>query len=247
MFRPVHLYWTSRDGKGCTDEDTRLLAATAINLLTDIIVVVLPAPLIRNLNIRTREKWTLGFLMSLGALCVYLISSFSDLTCSSATIASIVRTVAMAQSLDKMRYDTTWNAFYVWIWLLVECNLAIICISVPTLRPLFRKLFPAAFVSTNISKDATHTASSHVPRDAKHASFNSVELQSLKNDAGIEIMRPHTGYAHQRQFGGWQREGLGSNSTMNSRMGDEVGEHFSQHRYRPNLVEESERRIARAV
>jgi hypothetical protein len=33
----------------------------------------------------------------------------------------------------------TWNAFIVWIWLVVECNLAIICISVPVLRVFVKK------------------------------------------------------------------------------------------------------------
>jgi hypothetical protein len=48
----------------------------------------------------------------------------------------------MSQSLLTLRYDMTWNAYIVWIWLIVECDLAIICISVPILRPLFKKWLP---------------------------------------------------------------------------------------------------------
>jgi hypothetical protein len=36
----------------------------------------------------------------------------------------------------------TWNAIMVWIWLTIECDLAIICISVPILRILLRRMVP---------------------------------------------------------------------------------------------------------
>jgi len=57
----------------------------------------------------------------------------------------------MSQSLTGLRYDMTWNAFIVWIWLVVECNLAIICISVPVLR-VFVKKFKARRKSGNLEE-----------------------------------------------------------------------------------------------
>jgi rhodopsin domain-containing protein len=50
----------------------------------------------------------------------------------------------MSQSLTGLRFDMTWNSFIVWIWLIVECDLAIICISVPVLRVLVKKYLPRA-------------------------------------------------------------------------------------------------------
>ena len=49
----------------------------------------------------------------------------------SATIASVIRTVVMFQSITVFHYDMTYNAYYVWIWVTVEINLAIACISRP--------------------------------------------------------------------------------------------------------------------
>jgi len=66
--RPVHLYWTSHDGKGCTDEGIRLLSATVINIITDFLVVLMPVPIIFKLQIPLREKIILAVLMSLGLL-----------------------------------------------------------------------------------------------------------------------------------------------------------------------------------
>jgi hypothetical protein len=50
------------------------------------------------------------------------------------------------------RYDLTWNGYVVWIWLIVECDLAIICISVPVLRVLFRRWFPKKDDKTVLGK-----------------------------------------------------------------------------------------------
>jgi hypothetical protein len=68
VFRPVHLYWTSVDGAGCSDEDTRLMVGTIINIITDILVVLMPIPIIIKLALPRRDKIILGFLMGMGAL-----------------------------------------------------------------------------------------------------------------------------------------------------------------------------------
>src|ERR1700753_577430 len=71
----------------------------------------------------------------------------------------------MSQSLTGLRYDMTWNSFIVWIWLIVECDLAIICISVPVLRILVRRLKPhSGGRTTGISHNRslpTHVAAMH--------------------------------------------------------------------------------------
>jgi len=73
----VYLYWTSYDGKGCADEDMRLMAATIINIVTDIQVVLMPIPIIRKLQVPLREKITLGLLMCMGVLYVPLTFTLS--------------------------------------------------------------------------------------------------------------------------------------------------------------------------
>jgi hypothetical protein len=62
------LYWTSIDGKGCSNEDARLLIATVVNIITDIQVVLMPIPIIMKLKRPMREKITLGILMCLGSV-----------------------------------------------------------------------------------------------------------------------------------------------------------------------------------
>jgi hypothetical protein len=94
----------------------------------------------------------------------------------SATIASVIRTVVMSESITVFHYDMTYNAYYVWIWVTVEINLAIACISIPILRPLVRQLAPwlsgrfssrgkgtwnFSFVSGSILKNLSNSDSSN--------------------------------------------------------------------------------------
>jgi hypothetical protein len=71
----------------------------------------------------------------------------------SATIASIVRTVVMVKAINVYRYDVTWIGYQVLIWLIVECNLAIICIWITVIRALMRKYVPCWSMSANRPKE----------------------------------------------------------------------------------------------
>jgi hypothetical protein len=81
----------------------------------------------------------------------------------------------MSESITVFHYDMTYNAYYVWIWVTVEINLAITCISIPILRPLVRQLAPwlsgsfsgrgkgtwnFSFVSGSVLKNLSNSASS---------------------------------------------------------------------------------------
>jgi hypothetical protein len=64
----------------------------------------------------------------------------------------------MARAITVYLYDITWAGYEVWIWLAVECNLAIICISIPVMRALVRKYAPCMSISTKSSKWPTSLA-----------------------------------------------------------------------------------------
>jgi hypothetical protein len=58
----------------------------------------------------------------------------------------------MAKAINVYRYDVTWIGYQVWIWLIVECNLAIIYISIPVMRVLVRKYARCLSISASWSK-----------------------------------------------------------------------------------------------
>ena len=132
----------------------------------------------------------------------------------------------MSQSLTGLRYDMTWNSFIVWIWLIVECDLAIICISVPVLRILVRRLKPHSTGRTGHSHNRslpTHVAAMNQANNLhpqnplplkQDASMSSLiqEGKSVRNAEGIEMYpRPNsyssTGPGQQNLIIGYDRYG----------------------------------------
>ncbi|KAK2784250.1 hypothetical protein FQN53_008690 [Emmonsiellopsis sp. PD_33] len=124
--RPLPAYWDWSLPGTCTDEAMRTLAFTTTNIITDGMVLVLPIPTFWKLRLPLRERIVLIVLMSLGLI---------------ACAASIIRTW-YAKLVFEISYDSTWDGYNIWLWVLVELNLAVICASVPCLRPLALRYFP---------------------------------------------------------------------------------------------------------
>ncbi|PGH27458.1 hypothetical protein AJ80_00937 [Polytolypa hystricis UAMH7299] len=138
---PVHHYWTALADQRCGNESSRVLAGTITNIITDILVLVLPMPTLWKLQLPAREKVVLIALMSLGLI---------------ACGASVVRAYYMYVSVD-LTYDVTWMGYYIWVWNAIEVNLAVICASVPTLRPFIRRYLPyLGFRHSSRSRYGTH-------------------------------------------------------------------------------------------
>jgi hypothetical protein len=96
----------------------------------------------------------------------------------------------MADALTVYRYDVTWMGYEVWIWLIVECNLAIICISVPVLRPLVRKYLPCLSMTTRHSKGLTSFASGSIfRRTSVRVECSDVQMPSSEEDKASRNMR----------------------------------------------------------
>ncbi|KAL2823263.1 hypothetical protein BDW59DRAFT_163427 [Aspergillus cavernicola] len=168
---PLHAYWdTTPDSSAeCSDEQARTLAFTITNLVFDIIVLILPAPTFWKLQLPIRERLVLIGLMSLGI--VYgnypLQPDFGQLlNLTRACAASAVR-LYYANRIYHTSYDVTWDGYQIWLWVLVEINLAVICASIPTLRPLVRRCLPQ--LGFNGSSYA-HSTLTHVTQDNTHIS-----------------------------------------------------------------------------
>jgi hypothetical protein len=129
--RPVHGYWTYTNTDHCTDEGTRLLVISIVNIVTDIIVIAIPMGAFWRLRIPIRQKIILFGLLSLGLV---------------ATVVSVVRTIFLAKA--ELEYDITWNGYVIWIMTMIECSLALICPSVPSLRPLAKHFLSSKIRST---------------------------------------------------------------------------------------------------
>jgi hypothetical protein len=129
---PIDGYWKATNTDHCIDEGDRLLVISIINVVTDIVVIVIPMGAFWRLKIQRRQKIILYFLLSLGLM---------------ATVASVVRTIFLVKA--ELEFDITWNGYVIWIMTMIECSLALICPSVPSLRPLVKKFLSSTWRSTN--------------------------------------------------------------------------------------------------
>ncbi|KAF2836950.1 hypothetical protein M501DRAFT_978701 [Patellaria atrata CBS 101060] len=136
---PIEAYWTipPKPGSTCLDEGIITLVLGIINCVADLLVTILPIPIIIKLHMPIRDRIGVIVLLSLGLIV---------------TVAGIVRTYFIWKSLIAS-YDRSWYSYPLWIAAAVEIDLGVICASAPALRPLVASWF--TYVHSAVSNKAT--------------------------------------------------------------------------------------------
>ncbi|KAK9311147.1 hypothetical protein V1524DRAFT_457636 [Lipomyces starkeyi] len=137
LCRPFAYNWDqSIPGGHCNNQILSYILTGSFNIVTDILVLCLPIPMIRKLQMPFRTKVALTLIFAIGFfICVI----------------SIVRTI----TLVKVSYtDITYSVPIALIWSMMEPTLAITIACVPIMRPLFKGM-----MSTN--KGASGSGSGH--------------------------------------------------------------------------------------
>ncbi|KAK3335121.1 hypothetical protein B0T19DRAFT_395014 [Cercophora scortea] len=119
---PVALFIPSQ-GAVCIDSLTVWYLTSIMNIVTDFIVFLVPLPAIYTLQLPRRQKLLVAAVFSLGFF-----------TCA----ISIVRLFTLHSAINTV--DPTWDNVPSAYWSVVELNCAILCASLPPLRPLLRRL-----------------------------------------------------------------------------------------------------------
>ncbi|KAK0385137.1 hypothetical protein NLU13_7615 [Sarocladium strictum] len=145
---PIAGFWDkSITDARCIDNQVQWFSNAGINILTDVIVFVLPLPVIGKLNLARGQKYSL-----LGIFCLGFF------TCA--------LSVARIRFL-KLTEDFTWTNVEAAVWSIAELSSGVLCSSLLTLRPLAVRVFPsmrsAAAKSTNqyYRQPNSHVASPH--------------------------------------------------------------------------------------
>lgn len=122
----------------CLNRTPLYMATAVLNMATDIILLVLPIPMIVKLQMPRIQK--------AGLICIFGVGSA---TC----VTSGVRLVLLFPMLKTT--DQTWAIVTPGIWILIEANLVIITGALPTMRLFFRHVAPR-FIGESSMRTRSH-------------------------------------------------------------------------------------------
>ncbi|GKZ23975.1 hypothetical protein AbraIFM66951_010227 [Aspergillus brasiliensis] len=180
---PVAKFW-NRDISGyCLSFEAVWFFNASMNIATDTTLLILPMPLLSQLQLPRMQKFALMGIFAVGGLVV--ITSILRL--------SSLRSVAQSS-------DTSYSNVGAAYWTAAECNVAIICACLPFLRPLVSRIFPR-FLSTNsynrYTRNPTMSASRMTgTRMTARSHRQKVELYSQDRDYGMYTIDVKSGEAN---------------------------------------------------
>lgn len=137
----------------CINLNTLTYASAGASIIFDVVILLLPLPIIIRLDATRRLRAEIAIMLSVGVLVL---------------ITSCIRMRYIAVFADST--NPTWDATDAILWSGIEISVAVICISLPAIRALFRSFFRA------------RTAESSLFRRSRRFSINS--------DAGVVPDQP---------------------------------------------------------
>ncbi|KAF6785739.1 hypothetical protein CSOJ01_15543 [Colletotrichum sojae] len=135
---PVAKYWDDRIPGGCIERSVLNYAIAGFNIFNDLIILVVPVPWLRSLQITFRAKLVLIGVFTCGAF---------------AAIVAIVRLHSLYVHGSAPISQQPLVGVDIAVWSGLEINIAIICASVPALKALFIKIIPKLGTYKKYSKN----------------------------------------------------------------------------------------------
>ncbi|PPJ57690.1 hypothetical protein CBER1_00166 [Cercospora berteroae] len=130
---PLARVWdpTVTDGH-CLNPGKVYLSMAGMNAATDVIMLILPMPLLNSLNLAFRQKMGIMLIFGVGSLTM---------------ITSLVRLALMIPLLKDV--DVSWAIVTPGTWVCIEANLIIVCACLPTMRLFLRHFYPRLIGENN--------------------------------------------------------------------------------------------------
>jgi hypothetical protein len=155
---------------------TLYLVSAPVNILTDLIILFLPMPLLTGLTLPPKQRIILIASFALGGF-VTVVDVMQIAYLQEASTARL-EALSGAEGLHYAQESIFWYAAPPCMWSTVEVNVGIICACSPVLKPLLVRLAPRFFGSLD-SKAAgnTNSDSSMVCSQWKSATKLSNQIQ----------------------------------------------------------------------
>ncbi|KAJ4314373.1 hypothetical protein N0V94_006475 [Neodidymelliopsis sp. IMI 364377] len=142
---PVDAYWqiTEQSTAKCVNRMALWYTNASVNIVTDLLVAIIPVPGLWGLQIPKRQKIALLGILTIGWFVC---------------IVSVIRLYALTV-FARHQDDTTYYSAPTAYWSAIEANLAIVCASLPALKPLVVRVVPV-FGTRYSSRGRSSTAAS---------------------------------------------------------------------------------------
>ncbi|KAK2012360.1 integral membrane protein [Colletotrichum eremochloae] len=181
---PIRKAWDIKITEGsCLDAGIFYMATAVSNIISDIVLFILPLPTLFSLRMKMALK--------IGAAVLFAIGSMTVAT-------SIVRLYYLPPVLKST--DVSWDSAPANIWTFIEGNLFVICGSMPTLRKFFKHFAPKVMGTMSNSSEyalnkynisaysnqrastmkSRHSRQSRLRKDYEQFSDDSTEMPTLK-------------------------------------------------------------------
>ncbi|KAF2744974.1 hypothetical protein M011DRAFT_460462 [Sporormia fimetaria CBS 119925] len=145
----------------CLDRTPLYMATAVLNIVTDVILLVLPIPMVLKLQMPKVQK--------AGVLCIFGVGS---MTC----ITSAVRFVLLFPM--RKTIDQTWAIVTPGLWILIEANLVIITGSLPVMRLFLRHVAPRLIGESSLQ---SHTGRKPGTGYGNGSRLRHTELRSIRS------------------------------------------------------------------
>ncbi|PNS15710.1 hypothetical protein CAC42_4162 [Sphaceloma murrayae] len=138
---PVASFWDARVKGTCLPHAVTWYFNAGLNVFTDLLIIVLPMPVLKNLNMPFKQRMALMGVFALGGF-VCIISFIR------------VRNLQEVAKTDDISYYNVSSA----VWSAIEVDVGIICACLPSLKATATRFFPRIFssaLSNNYSGNPT--------------------------------------------------------------------------------------------
>ncbi|KAJ6188491.1 hypothetical protein N7519_003399 [Penicillium mononematosum] len=159
---PLAKFWDPTVPGFCLDKKALWFSNSAIHILTDILILIYPMPVLKSLQLPRKQKFALMAIFALGGFVL---------------ITSVLRlkSLLVISNSDDPTYDNVGAA----TWSAVECNVAIICACLPGTRAFLSKLLPHIFSTRSNGYRSRTTRPSRTGRNVLTGNGNTEVLASV--------------------------------------------------------------------
>ncbi|KAI0204443.1 hypothetical protein F4808DRAFT_342750 [Astrocystis sublimbata] len=118
-------------GKKCVDRAAVFLSTLVTDLIFDILILLMPIPVVLRLQLRSKDK--------LGVLGMFLLGA----TVVAVSIARLVQLLEVNSQYLLFAFDQTYYTSPAFFWANIELAIAVVSACLPTLKPVMVYLFPS--------------------------------------------------------------------------------------------------------